>query len=932
MPKPWEKYQQADGPWAKYGGQKAEPEHTTGELVADTGNQFFEGFNKSLEKMLFEPGRQIDALSDAVTGKKTKTYFERKEEAQKDYPEWYKKVDNTLRIPLDLYYGAGEKLSDFLSKDTKAKSAAGRIAETAGEVTASNILPAGVMFKAAPAIAEATKHSSKLLPGVVNTLAQTVAKAPGAAATGELAATLGSGTGVGIAKEEGAGATGQTLAGLAGAMTPAGLSVLARNTPISIGTRFIKNRLSPSVQKAKAETNVGKQLQELSGRTDPAKIAEAQAIQKDIPDLKMTMAEKSELDDLVKAQGEAGQSLPKDTLDAETARRAGNQRAVEEARVALAPEGQYDPDSIVEVAAGNIGKARNQIAAERQGLTGQEQDIADGLVAQGLKSRTTGEKLREAIKTKRSAVKMQMSKMAQSMGLNDKAAEVDFSSVAKSMKSAYDAASRLRVAFKPELLKEPGKKIILTPKQQQEYTTTLQQDKARNAHTGKRHPTMEILDDLADNQSVNGITQLRSEIAEELEVLVRNPNPGNASQRRGLSAALKTLDDFIDAPIESGSGLASALPDESIAQNYLAFRKAYRTEYADNFERGAIYKGIQKDGRRAYRVRDEELASSFFKPGDEQAALQYKKVFGNDPLAMQAMESAMIDSLASRIGRDGVLSENALNSWLRKHDSVLQHFPDLKKRMLSHKDAIKAIGDRREVLSMREQQIEGNILTRAIKNIDSTGAPAEDFIMQALQKPKLMNELVATLSPSGVGSLPATNSGQRNALARTVWDIVLKQSDPVDFIRKNAQSIKIAMGPEYSRRLSNLTRAMQKLELVTPPTAQGVEAQPLVSKVEGFLNTGLNQVSSRIFAMQSGRTSPRYIATDIAGRAIRGFSQKQANQVMIEALLNPQLADRLTDVVKKPNQFKPLKRLYAYLWTLGIRPYTEGENQDAPAQ
>jgi hypothetical protein len=84
------------------------------------------------------------------------------------------------------------------------------------------------------------------------------------------------------------------------------------------------------------------------------------------------------------------------------------------------------------------------------------------------------------------------------------------------------------------------------------------------------------------------------------------------------------------------------------------------------------------------------------------------------------------------------------------------------------------------------------------------------------------------------------------------------------------------------------------------------------------MGTGINQVASRAFAAESGRTSWRMVAIDLFGRFSRSHSRAEATRLMEEALYNPKVAkDIANSFASKRVDPATAKRLNTWLFTVG---------------
>lgn len=223
-------------------------------------------------------------------------------------------------------------------------------------------------------------------------------------------------------------------------------------------------------------------------------------------------------------------------------------------------------------------------------------------------------------------------------------------------------------------------------------------------------------------------------------------------------------------------------------------------------------------------------------------------------------------------------------------------------------------------------RVEQGVLSRELRRVSSGTATADDLIERALTSPRHMAELRRAMGRADHPDLA------RTALARVSVQRLLSKPDPLAFIeqnRKGFQQLARMLAPGDPERMMRVLEAMQRTRLVGPPKALPPPAQPGVAQAEGALNMGLNQLSSRIFAVQSGRTSARYVATDVLGRIMRGYSQRQANRLLMQAMLDPNVGRQVVQASHAKHTPERAKQLRLFLISAGIGPDQDNSRQDA---
>lgn len=190
MSGPWEDFKPtADGPWNDF----KKPDVSTAETFADVGEHTVRGFNKGLVGLITAPYRAVDWVGEKLTGG--------------DF------LPNAEDMPL---------YKPFL-KQPEAKTTPGKFAHAAGEVVGSSVIPElGMLTKAQqlPAVAPS-------LPGMADKVLRPYLESPGMAIGADALAATGAGAAQEAAKEGGFGPVGQTVAGVAGGLTPLGVTGVA---------------------------------------------------------------------------------------------------------------------------------------------------------------------------------------------------------------------------------------------------------------------------------------------------------------------------------------------------------------------------------------------------------------------------------------------------------------------------------------------------------------------------------------------------------------------------------------------------------------------------------------------------------------------------------------------------------------------------------
>jgi hypothetical protein len=770
-------------------------------------------------------------------------------------------IDYEFQRPLE---AAAPSIDEAIMDVDEPTTPGARLAGTVGEFMGANALPGMGMIAAAPRIAAATQGATSLAGQSVNRAAQGIAAAPGTAAAGEALASAGSGLGASMA--EGAGPNAEYLASVAGGLlAPAALAVSPANL-VRKGVGHIRSKMSPEALAAQQRRQITQGIRDNLTPEGQAAINDTMAIQQDVSGYRPSVAEATENPSFIATQREFEAGLSGPDLDRATRRYGQNEQAISRAVDELAPQSPMDVDQAFRTGKQRIqGISRNLDRMDAM-LSQRQSDIGTRLQS-GQRQRELGGAIREDLIARRASTKEEMGITAREFGLNDPTPRYHFEGV------------------KQRLLQ------VVQP---------------RSAMADRSALPSGIIADIREapaKVSIDDLMTLRTRITDDIREASRLPS------REKSVPYLQAMKTELDASVDQ---LMRQAGDNDIADNLAQFRQMYRDDYIQPFEQGAAAKVLKTDGSGAYTVADEKVAKEFFSGWSQTAADQFRRVFPNNARAHAAMEAAALDDLFSFSVRDGVIQPAQIEAWMRKNAGVLNDFPALARKVRGVDTALKDVASRRATIAARKRQVESSVLAREISRIENASTTAEAVVQQAVRNPARMERLMKGLKTDAA----------RKAVAREVWDTVLRSNDPVAFLRQHQAATLRALGPHY-KTAQNLARAIEKNRLVPRPTGRALDTNPVAS-VEGVLGTGLNQISSRVFAVKSGRTSSRYALADIAGRAFRSMTARQARQTLQEALYDPAVARDLANMLEAPEMTTApaLNRLYTFILSNGIAAET----------
>lgn len=187
-------------------GYKREPEPTTADAVAETGEFAVRGFNKGLVGIATAPYRALDWVGEKITG-----------------GDFMKNIEE-----LPAY-------RPFL-KQPEARTTAGRYAGAAGEAVGASAIPTAGMVSAAPRLAALAPTTTSRAIG--QTVGRQIAASPRAAVAADVISATGAGVGQQAAADAGFGPGGQMVAGTIGGMSPFALAAAGRKVATPIQRAF----------------------------------------------------------------------------------------------------------------------------------------------------------------------------------------------------------------------------------------------------------------------------------------------------------------------------------------------------------------------------------------------------------------------------------------------------------------------------------------------------------------------------------------------------------------------------------------------------------------------------------------------------------------------------------------------------------------------
>jgi hypothetical protein len=769
--------------------------------------------------------------------------------------------------------GGSEWMAETFNRVPVPDTAAGQFLERTGEEVGASVLPAGVITKAAQII---LKPARSLLGRVWGAFANPIRRAPGRAAVGELVAATGAGAGGATAEQLAPGNRGaETVGQLIGGVAPGAVAF----TPSALVTRAVRtvtNRFSSQGQARQAREAVSGMLGETLTPEARQALTDADKLRQEIPGFDPTLGEATGSPALIASQRRVERSATGADLERLTARREGSEAAIEHYAAEGGPQGEGGPAFIIDTANQRVESLRRAIGARQADTTAARTELAESIPRTDRAE--IGKNLRERLERIRTDTRKRLNRRADELGINDVDLTVPFGEFSASIETEFAPKSVFEDAANT-----PAIVNLLRGERDFEKVT------------------------FAD------IKALRERISDDLIDALGNANPNRRSVR-ALTLLRERLDGFIKGIGDEAFGGAAA--------RWRQFREEYFNDYIKRFEDGAAFRVRKRDERGFYRTPNEQVASTFFAPRSISAARQFKVAFGNDAEANAALEAVALDSLRDVAVRDGVIKPVYFRMWLRRHESVLDELPEIKRAVQDIATADEGLMARQAQLAARAQSVEDQLLTRELNAFARGTRTGESVLDSVISDPRKMAQLVSVLRQSREAM---------NALRRNVWDKATAADAPgiMKFINDHRDSLGFVFDQQHFKALENVVMARVMLERVPAQGGAAYVPRPL-EDVERMIGQGLPQLSSRLFALKSGRMQKGYLMIDTLMRGLRGRAASDADDMLRVALYDPEVARMMAETVQRGSlNLETAKRLQARLFALGL-PYVD--ERDRPAQ
>tara|TARA_R100001460_G_scaffold48252_1_gene86194 strand:- start:13 stop:2667 length:2655 start_codon:yes stop_codon:yes gene_type:complete len=775
-------------------------------------------------------------------------------------------------------------LADFFNKGVREPStSAERILRTTGSELAKNTpITGGALGLATTKLYTGAKTTTE---AVVKSLLDQFRKSPLAASVAETAAATGFGVGKGLAEEERPDSElAQITFPLVGALTPGAATTVLAKTPTAIAVRAgnkIKEYFGTKAQEARATKETFDRFAAAYG--EPAaqeQLRRTQQVRDQIgDDFVPSPAEASGSPQLIASQKELENNASGSQLDALVRRKIKNTKAIEGNITKNFPTTGDEAPFVINTITKKFDDLSNINNLQLAKSSGRLDDITkDFPIAE---TAIAGQKLRNILLDKRNIAKQDFNDYVKQLNI-DMNASVSFAEFKTNFVKMYAPDSKFAdVANRPSIYNE-----VKNFKQ--------------------------------SSIAFKDIQGLRERVSDDLLDALGTASP-SSKKIRTLSMMKKDIDTFIDDNVEI------------LGNKYKMFRNAYKERIINRFEKSAAYSSQRLGKTQEYKIADEKVADAFLT--NVQSAKQFKEVFTDtasgeiDADALLALESVVLDKVRKTAFANDVLDPKKLNKYINNNKQVLEQFPTILNKLTDSQVAISFVSNRVAQLNNRKALIQDNMLAKKLmfgqSPIMKGEVDVDKLLTSAIKQPALMKQINARLK----------TADEKEALRRSVAKIMFEVNDPAlnpavfkQFLESNKNSLNSVYSADHINNLNIIADAYAINARTPMPQGIGTTTPGVVQEATQQMGMSIPSIMSRFYAAESGRTSVRYIASDIFGRFILTKGKQRADALFYEAMFDPNIAkDYARFATDKVENKLITKKLNGYLFNLGYP--SDEENQ-----
>lgn len=405
------------------------------------------------------------------------------------------------------------------------------------------------------------------------------------------------------------------------------------------------------------------------------------------------------------------------------------------------------------------------------------------------------------------------------------------------------------------------------------------------------------------NLKAKDILELKQSVTKDIDLLSTDLYK-NSDKIQRLVEINKNIDDLFRNELKDSEG-------------YQQWLKLYEQNFKIPFEEGVINKILTQTGTGGeFLIGSEVVGKAFLK--DIPSIRRYFELFGTDIKNgnleyVEGIKNSFLDEMYSKIlTPQGLIDANKLKKFEAANREVIdvlnEYVPDLRKIIDDNIELGVNVANRIKNLKERKLYVGKVELDELAKRGFAEGLSFDDaqkLVKNALKDPEQMKKTIQAIqnSPESDAMLAAFKKEIFGDWINSTKSRLVKGKYPQaenmsKWLDKNEVVIKAfydAVGdPKGFERLNNITKAYDKLNLTGYPGQLDAKKPSIIKRVFG---TEIPQILSRVFAVQSGRTSSRFVGAELAMRFFRQLNTNKRQKIIAEALYDSELADTLLKVM-----------------------------------
>ena len=391
----------------------------------------------------------------------------------------------------------------------------------------------------------------------------------------------------------------------------------------------------------------------------------------------------------------------------------------------------------------------------------------------------------------------------------------------------------------------------------------------------------------------------------------------------------------------------------------------YREEYLPRFKQGFGDDILSRYGSGEFKVPNQEVVGMITKANNAQAAKDFKQLFGDVPEAWQSLRDGYMDVLVrdkNVLDATGKINQKVLDRFLRQHSQTLTEFPQVRKEFQQLALDNQALLDRQARVMASQKELAAAELYKLFNGKDPSVV-----VPEAVSNPNVMRVLVhkdrsapreslggflgrefkgdtakaadwagrraQTMTAAGFESKAGQYKravgelSQGSALARAIAEDVVKQADPVAYFNKNKETIRIGMDALGKEHFKNIETAIEAITINSRSQVPGyVQSSGIAPDALGAtFGTSPRAAISHYINVARGRTGVNQEAAAFIGR---WFDKMRADHkaVAMEAVFYDKDAARaIANLAKQPKSQKFGMDFVNSMATLGLRAEIVGQ-------